>query len=197
MENIRYCEIGPDKLKEYGNIPFYYDTETKYELKKINRGLGGISIELIKVPRFHKDFGSRVDNWTEIFDISNWKFFVAYNEKDEMVAGCTLAINTNNCNMLEKRSDLVVLWDIRVKDEYKHQGIGQHLFDMALNYSKENGFKQLKVECQNTNPAAVNFYHKQGMVLHAINEYAYPDYPNEAQMLWYLDLDNNKKLIRK
>jgi len=44
------------------------------------------------------------------------------------------------------------------------------------------------VECQNTNYAAVNFYHKQGMVLGVINEYAYKDYPNEAQLLWYLDL---------
>ena len=61
---------------------------------------------------------------------------------------------------------------------------------MAKKYAIDNGFKQLKVECQNTNPAAVNFYHKQGMVLHSINEYAYPDCPDEVQLLWYLDLQN-------
>lgn len=59
---------------------------------------------------------------------------------------------------------------------------------MAKNDAKENGFKQLKVGYQNTNPAAVNFYHKQGMKLCAINEYAYSDYSNETQLLWYLDL---------
>ena len=105
-----------------------------------------------------------------------------------MIAGCVVATKTSNCNMLEKRDDLAVLWEIRVSDEYKHQGIGNELFKLAKNYAKTNGFKQLKVECQNTNPAAVNFYHKQGMVLGAINEYAYLDYPNEAQLLWYLDL---------
>ena len=188
MEKIRYCEIGIDKLEEYGNIPFYYDTTKKYELIKINNGLGGIKMELVDVPEFHKDFGTRTSRWSELFDLKNWKFFVAYNENNKMIAGCTVATKTNNCNMLEKRDDLAVLWDIRVSDEYKHQGIGQNLFNMAKEYSKNNGFKQLKVECQNTNPAAVNFYHKQGMILRSMNEYAYPDCPNEVQLLWYLDL---------
>ena len=188
MESIKYCEIETNKLEEYGNIPFYYDTNKKYEIKKLNNGLGGILLELIDVPNFHKDFGTRAENWCKIFDLKNWKFYVAYNEKNEMIAGCTVATKTPNCNMLEKRDDLAVLWDIRVSNEYKHMGIGQKLFDIARNFAKESGFKQLKVECQNTNPVAVNFYHKQGMKLGAINEYAYPDYPEEIQLLWYLDL---------
>ena len=185
---IKYKEIEVDKLEEYGNIPFYYDTNQKYELKKIENGLGGILFELKDVPEYHKDFGTRTERWKELFDLTNWKFYVAYNEKDEMVAGCTLATKTPNCNMLEGRNDLAVLWDIRVSDRYKHKGIGQHLFDIAKKYAKEQGFKQLKVECQNTNPAAVRFYHKQRMKLCAINEYAYSDCPNEVQLLWYLDL---------
>ena len=188
MENIIYKEIPLEELDEYGNIPFYYKTSKKYELKKINNGLGGIIFELTDVEEFYKDFGSKVTHWKDTFDLSNWKFFVAYNEIGKMIAGCVVATKTNNCNMLEKRNDLAVLWDIRVMDEYKNKGIGQKLFDLAKTYAQENGFNQLKVECQNTNPAAVNFYHKQGMKLCAINEYAYPEYPNETQLLWYLDL---------
>lgn len=183
-----YKEISLEELEEYGDISFYYKTNKKYELRKINNGLGGIVIELIDVKEYFRDFGSRVEGWKEKFDLSNWKFFVAYNEDGKMIAGCTVATKTTNCNMLENRNDLAVLWDIRVSDEYKYNGIGQHLFDMTKKYAQEQGFSQLKVECQNTNPAAVNFYHKQGMKLCAINEYAYSDYPNEIQMLWYLDL---------
>lgn len=58
-----------------------------------------------------------------------------------MIAGCTVATKTDNCNMLEKRDDLAVLWDIRVSDEYKHNGIGQQLFNMAKDFAKSNGFK--------------------------------------------------------
>lgn len=59
---------------------------------------------------------------------------------------------------------------------------------MAKEFAINSNLKQLKVECQNTNPDAVDFYHRQGMVLGAINEYAYNDCPNEVQLLWYLDL---------
>lgn len=185
---IVYKELPLNKLEDYGNISFSYKTTKKYELKKINNGLGGILLELIDVPEFYKDFGMKINHWKEMFDLTNWKFFVAYNEKNKIIAGCTVATNTSNCNMLEGRDDLALLWDIRVTDEYKCKGIGQHLFDMAKDFAKSNGFKKLKVECQNTNPAAVNFYHKQGMKLCGIDEYAYNEYPNEVQLLWYLDL---------
>ena len=188
MEKFDFCEIGKDKLEEYGKIPFYYDTNKKYEIKRLKNGLGGILLELVNVPTYHKDFGKRTERWSQLFDLTNWKFYVAYNEDKKMIAGCTIAAKTPNCNMLEGRDDLAVLWDIRVSDKYKHLGIGEKLFEMAKKYAKSEGFKQLKVECQNTNFPAVNFYHKQGMKLCAINEYAYKDCPNETQLIWYLDL---------
>ena len=48
-----------------------------------------------------------------------------------------------------------------------------------------------KIECQNNNIPAVKFYHKQGAVLSAINEYAYynePEYRHETQFIWFLDI---------
>ena len=187
-EQIVYKELSTDQLEQYGKIPFYYKTSKKYELKKLNNGLGGILLDLIDVEEYYKDFGSEINHWKNMFDLTNWKFFVAYNQNNEIIGGCTVATKTNNCNMLEGREDLALLWDIRVDEKYKHKGIGQQLFNMVKDFAKLNGFKQLKVECQNTNPAAVNFYHKQGMKLCCIDEYAYKDYPNEVQLLWYLDL---------
>ena len=187
-ETITYKEISLEQLEEYDKIPFWYETTKKYELKRINDGLGDILLELVDIPYFYKNFEEKVNEWKKIFDLTKWKFFAAYNSKKEMIAGCIVAVKTINCTMLEKRDDLAVIWDLRVSNEYKHKGIGQRLFDMAKDYAIKNNFKQLKVECQNTNPAAVNFYHKQGMKLCAINEYAYKEYPNEAQLLWYLDL---------
>ena len=188
MQKIKYGEISVEQLDEYGSIPFYYDANQEYKLIKVDNGLGGIKFELVNVEKYHKDFGTRTSRWRELFDLKNSKFFVAYNQDNKIIAGCTVATKTSNCIMLENREDLAVLWDIRVIDEYRHQGIGQELFNMAKEYAIDNGFKQLKVECQNTNPVAVNFYHKQGMILGAINEYAYLDCPNEVQLLWYLDL---------
>ena len=187
-ESIIYKEISESELDDYAKIPSCYRTDKKFELKKIDNGLGGISISLVDCDEYLKDFGCDVSFLKKTFDLSNWKFFVACNEEGTMIGGCTVATKTSNCTMLEKRDDLALLWDLRVAEEYKHQGIGQKLFNMAKDYAIKEGFKQFKVECQNTNPAAVKFYHKQGMILGVINEHAYKDFPNEVQLLWYLDL---------
>lgn len=188
MEKINYKKLTINDLSKYDTIPFYYKTNKKYELKKINNGLGGILLELVDTNEYYKDFGKKTNSWMKMFDLSNWVIFGAYNEKNEIIGGSVLATKTKNCHMLEGRNDLAVLWDLRVMDKYQHQGIGQNLFNLCREYAKESGFKQLKVECQNTNPNAVKFYHKQGMVLCSIKEYAYSDCLNEVQLLWYLDL---------
>ena len=185
---IKYEELDLKKLSQYDTIVSSYNTTKKYEITKINRGLGGFEINLVDVEPYEKLFEGNSCEWLDCFkDLSNWRIYVA-KDNDKLIGGCVVATKTKSCNMLEGRDDLAVLWDIRVSDGYKHQGIGQHLFDMAINYCKSNKFKQFKIECQNTNPTAVNFYYKQGASLCAINEYAYKDYPNETQLLWYIDL---------
>lgn len=183
---IRYLELTLNDLDEYGSIPFKYDTNIVLKLKKIDNGLGGILLFPQNV-HYEKDFGNSVNRWKEMFDLTNWKLFGAY-DKEKLIAGCVIATKTNDVQMLENRDDLAVLWDLRVAEGYKHQGIGHKLFDMAKEFAIDNNFNQLKVECQNTNYSAVRFYHKQGMVLSTINEYAYKDCPNEIQLIWYLNL---------
>jgi GNAT superfamily N-acetyltransferase len=93
--------------------------------------------------------------------------------------------------MLEGRDDLSVLWDIRVDDSYKGQGVGTKLFSMAVEWSKLNGLKQMKIECQNNNVQACRFYHGKGAILSKIDEYAYQhdtNIANEVQLIWYMDL---------
>ena len=93
--------------------------------------------------------------------------------------------------MLDGRDDMSVLWDIRVDDRYKRHGVGTKLFNMAVEWSKLNGLKQMKIECQNNNVQACRFYHKHGAVLGKIDEYAYYNdsyVEDEVQLIWYLDL---------
>lgn len=56
------------------------------------------------------------------------------------VGAMTIAGTTKGLNMLYGRTDACVLWDIRVADSYKHQGIGQKmsLFDYIKNYTPIN-----------------------------------------------------------
>ena len=124
------------------------------------------------------------------FDITNWRFYMAF-DGDTPVGAATVAGTTESLYMLGGRDDACVLWDIRVADAYKHQGIGQSLFDMAKTGAGNDGYKQMIIECQNNNVTACRFYKKQGALLGKVDAYAYynePDVRDEVQFLWYLDL---------
>ena len=90
--------------------------------------------------------------------------------------------------MLENRSDLAVVWDIRVSPDLRGRGIGAALFDSAEKWAETQGCRQLKVETQNINVAACRFYASQGCSLGAIHRFAYPELPDEVQLLWYKTL---------
>jgi len=189
---ITYKQVDKAYFPQYDTIPMLVHVASYYNIVKINRGLGGF--ELVETPTkpYIKDFGiyESATEYKKHFDITNWAIFMAF-DGDKAVGGVTIASRTKGVNMLSGRDDLAVLWDIRVDDTYKHQGIGQTLFDRAVEWSKSQGLKQMKIECQNNNIPACNFYHKQGASLCAFDEYAYygePECRHEVQFIWFLDL---------
>jgi hypothetical protein len=46
----------------------------------------------------------------------------------------------------------------------------------------------LKIETQNSNVAACRFYAREGCQLRGIHPGAYADFPDEIQLLWYIEL---------
>ena len=116
-------------------------------------------------------------------DISTWHFFMAFDD-DKPVGALTLAGPTPNLYMLGGMKNACVLWDIRVDDKYKHQGIGQKLFDQAKSVAQEKGYKKMIIESQNNNVTACRFYRKQGAIISKIDTNAYASEPgleNEVQ----------------
>jgi GNAT superfamily N-acetyltransferase len=90
--------------------------------------------------------------------------------------------------MLEGRRDLSVLWDIRVAPDARGKGIGSALFERVEAWAQAQGCRQLKVETQNINVRACGFYGRHGCELRAVHYAAYPELPEEIQLLWYKDL---------
>lgn len=189
---ITYKEVNSVYFKEYDSIPMLVNVKSKYVLEKIHGGLGGILLKEVDTEEYVKDLGQyeKATEYEANFDITNWKFFMAFHD-EKPIGGTTVVSKTQGVNMLDGREDMSVLWDIRVDDMYKGQGVGQQLFNMAKEWSKEQGFKQMKIECQNNNVHACRFYQKQGAILGKIDEYAYykyEDVKDEIQFIWYLDL---------
>lgn len=191
---IEYQRRDAGCLALYDRIPMCLQVRSIYRLEVLNRGLGGIRFVETPVEPYLKDFSAdaqeRAENWAQRFDICNWAFFFAL-DGERPVGAAAVALRTPGVHMLEGREDLAVLWDIRVREDYKRQGIGQGLFDRAAAFAREQGCSQLKIECQNNNVPAIRFYHRQGAVLGALDTHAYysePQYRDEVQLIWYLDL---------
>lgn len=192
--SIEIQEIGIDFLLQYSEIPMTLEVKSVLLVEPINGGLGGIKLREEKVvPPYTKDYDAYDDGpegWPKRFDVRNWGFFLAL-ERSFPVGGAAVAFNTPSIHMLNGRSDLAVLWDIRVHPDFRGREIGTKLFNRAADWARKRGCKQLKIETQNVNVPACRFYAKQGCQLGNINCYGYAGHPeveHEIMFVWYLNL---------
>jgi GNAT superfamily N-acetyltransferase len=58
----------------------------------------------------------------------------------------------------------------------------------AEEWARERGCRVMKIETQNINVPACRFYHHLGYRLRAIDRFAYPDLPDEVQLVWFKEL---------
>jgi len=189
---IEIREVDKSYFPQYDTVQMNVDVRSEYRVRRIDNGLGGFVFEEVEVAPRVKDLSiyEQATAYEEMFDISNWRFFMAF-DGDRPVGAMTIAGTTENLNMLGGRKDACVLWDIRVADDYKHQGIGQKLFDQGVISAKADGYKRMIIECQNNNVPACRFYKKQGALLSKIDMNAYDSEPgleDEVQFIWFLDL---------
>ena len=91
-------------------------------------------------------------------------------------------------DFLEGRDDLAALWDIRVAPEWRGQGVGSMFFEHVVRYARSAGCAELKIETQDINVNACNFYAKHGCRLVKVVPGAYPDWPNEVEFNWLIKL---------
>lgn len=187
--------IGPNQLVDYAKVPMVCHVKSMLAIEEFDGGIGGLSIRErpVQVP-YTKDYDAYRDggplNWPARFDISRWGMWIA-RERGEAVGGAAVAWNTPGVEMLEGRSNLAVLWDIRVRAANRRQGVGTALFQEAARWARSKGCQLMKIETQNVNVPACRFYAKSGCILGRIDRSAYlqwPDLAGEVMVLWYLDL---------
>lgn len=189
---ITFREMDKSCFALYDSVSQNVEVRSVYQVRRLEGGLGGLLLEEVSVTPHIKDLSQyeRAAEYEQNFNISTWRFYMAF-DGDTPVGALTLAGPTEGMHMLNSREDACVLWDIRVADGYKHRGIGQQLFNMAVADAKACGYRQMIIECQNNNVPACHFYRRQGAVLGKIDMYAYysdPAIRDEVQFIWYLDL---------
>ena len=188
----RIIEESIGVLSEYGEIPISFEVHSIVEVRPADRPLQRFTLEERGVGQpWTKDYDSHKGEgprrWASRWDISNWGIISAFLD-DTRVGGCAIAYDTAGLDMLEGRKDLAVLWDIRVRPEFRGQRIGSALVDSAVAWARRRGCRQVKVETQNVNVPACRFYAAQGFRLATVSRSAYEDLPDEVQLIWYKQL---------
>jgi ribosomal protein S18 acetylase RimI-like enzyme len=181
-------------LAELGRIPIAFTVDRVLDVVARDGGLGGLALverRLAPGEAYVKDYdaiqGEGPARWASRFDLARWGLLLA-RDGATILGGAVVARDTPGVHMLEERRDLAVLWDLRVAPARRGAGVGAALFAAAAAHASAHGCRRLKVETQNVNVAACRFYARQGCTLGAIHRFAYPELPDEVQLLWYRTL---------
>jgi ribosomal protein S18 acetylase RimI-like enzyme len=160
-------------------VPIEFRCESRLDVEALREG----RFVEIRIPPFEKDYDALESptDWPNRFDVRNWTLLVAGS------GGAAVAWNTPGVDMLEGRDDLAVLWDIRVAPEARGRGVGRALVGAAVEWARERGCQEMKVETQDVNVAACRFYAAMGFRLSEIVPDTYQGL-NEAMLIWRREL---------
>ena len=192
--SIEIVEEDVSALSDHARIPIAFQVREVLDIEPADGGLGGLRLRArtLDAP-WEKDYdavpGNHPRAWPARFDMRRWGFISA-RAGGTRVGGAIVAWDADGVDVMDGRRDLAVLWNIRVAPASRGVGIGGALFRAAERWAAARGARWLKAETQNINVAACRLYARHGCTLGAVNRFAYPSLPDEAQLLWYKALAN-------
>lgn len=176
-------------LAEYARIPIAFTVDRVLDV--VERDGGVMLSERAIASPYEKDYdaiaGNHPDDWPRRLDVGNWTLLAAC-ENGARVGGAVVAFDTPSIELMAGRSDVAVLWDLRVEPRHRRRGVGAALFRAAEQVAMSRRCRELHVETQNVNVAACRFYERQGCRLREARRDAYPELPHEIQLIWCKEL---------
>ncbi len=184
LMDIQITEASPSDLAVYARVSIGFEVRDRLTVVSTDSGFRLVA-EAVSAP-YVKNYdaipGNHPTDWPARFDVSQWGILIAQSN-GSVVGGAVLAYGPG-VDMLEGRTDVAALWDIRVAPAVRGQGIGSTLFAAAEVWALARGAQWLSIETQNINVPACRFYERHGCTLGAANGNAYPDLPGEVQLIW-------------
>ena len=151
--------------KEYDYFPlhYHYTTNEYYAVKK-HCGKEGFGVSFER-QRFDKEVV--YDNTDTLFQ-EYWNNPRAYGVKDDdgkIVA--YLEFDTEEWN------NRIMMTQLLVDESQRGKGIGKMLFDFVKDFAKQEDYRIITLETQNTNVPAIDFYLKMGFTFCGTNLFFY------------------------
>jgi ribosomal protein S18 acetylase RimI-like enzyme len=183
--DVDVCEEPIAELGGYATITIAFEVSRVLDVS-FESGSWTLTERSIDEP-YIKDYDAseaeRPSSWARRFDISHWVMLVARHE-DQPIGVAVVAMNTPGLDMLENRTDVAALWDIRVAPAHRGRRVGTALFDAVEESAFSRGCGLLRIETQNNNVAACRLYESCGCSLEKVEPGVYSDFPDEIRLIW-------------
>ena len=178
-------ESQPD-LVAYARVPISFEVREIMRVVDEPAGVRRYRVEpAAVVTPWVKDYDA-IDpptEWRARFDVSRWTFFAARSGGERM-GGAAVVFQAPDVDLLRARADVAIVWDIRVAPHARGKGLGSALMAAIEAWASANGARSLEVETQDINAPACRFYERSGFELQSVDRNAYPELPDETQLLW-------------
>jgi GNAT superfamily N-acetyltransferase len=173
-------------LDGHASIPSVF---TAHAICSVHAAPTGRTLRERPVPAFTKDDDACEDprRWPHDFDTRAWALPAAY-DGAVRVGAARVAVATPGVDMLEGRDDLAVLRDLRVAPAWRGRGLAMASVDATQAWARRAGCSERKVETRNNNPAACRLDARAGLRLVEARPGAYPELPDEMQLIWRMRL---------
>jgi len=186
--NLELREQPPSFDAQYGAIPIAFEVREHLAVELVGNGFGGIRLTRCPVEAFYtKDYdampGQRPQDWAKQWDLTKWCLCAAFSD-EEHVGSVAIIFDTAQMYGSLSHGAEAVVWDIRVRPDYRHRGVGSQLLAFAEGRARSAGKQRLSVETQNNNVAACRLYASAGFELRSFDRFAYSLLPNEVQLVW-------------
>jgi streptothricin acetyltransferase len=186
--DVDIAEEGPERLADYARVPIAFVVDAAFDddaLETLRRG-GRAAPTPVPVP-YEKDYdatpGGRPTDWPTRFDVGRW-IILGASRAGQRIGGAVVVVGDRVADPLRGQPDAALLWDLRVAPAARRHGVGTALLQAAENAAVQRGARSLRVETQQINVAACRFYRRNGFSIEQIRRDAYPDLPDEVQLLW-------------
>ena len=178
-------EVSASGIAEYAAIPIAFEVRERVDPDRASV-LGTLAVDAPYRKDYDAHSGFAPRDWPSRFDLGEWLLLVA-RDGERAIGAAAVAPRAVMIDM-DIPGDSSVLWDLRVAPEARRSGVATALFRRAAGRARERGAAWLVAETQDINVAACRFYARMGMRLTAFDPGVYPGLPDEARMIWRLDL---------
>jgi ribosomal protein S18 acetylase RimI-like enzyme len=173
-------------VAEYATVSIAFEVRQRLDIARPHQML---PVDPPWVKDYDRIPGNHPTEWVSRFDVSKWCFAAAFRD-GHRVGGAALVVEPCDVDVDTAQTGIALLWDLRVDRAHRRCGVGLALLAFVESHARSRGCRAIRVETQDINVAACRLYASAGYSIAEANRNAYPQLPDEVQLIWRRDLSH-------